>query len=225
MAQRWKAFWLTEVPNRVQVSLRRLGGPRVCDGSTRYCQARVTISDDADALVVKSVPVSAYRGHASWPTMCFRCGQPFHADGQWLVDTEQLYEGAPDEKRYTLRDAPIGAMWDAHWYRNAANDLNNPYTGPDGLSLVVKTPGGDWLVDGEASNCKKTQYGPTLADPKGVWWLGRTHYCWIRHGDPHTGNVHVDKNGETCKAGAGSIQIGGWHGYLDHGYLTTQRAR
>ena len=37
---------------------------------------------------------------------------------------------------------------------------------------------------------------------------------------PRTGNVHVDKSGDTCAAGAGSILIGGYHGFLHNGYLT-----
>lgn len=44
------------------------------------------------------------------------------------------------------------------------------------------------------------------------------HKCWCRHGEAP--NFTVDKNGVTCIAGAGSIQIGNYHGFLQNGFLT-----
>jgi hypothetical protein len=44
------------------------------------------------------------------------------------------------------------------------------------------------------------------------------HRCWVRHGtvgEP----LHVDKIGHTCAAGAGSISVEGFHGFLHHGVL------
>lgn len=77
--------------------------------------------------------------------------------------------------------------------------------GDDGRSLVVRCPDGhDWMIDSRASNC-------TL--PK-----NDTHHCWVRHGKPEDGTLHVDKNGATCAAGAGSI--GKWHGFLHGGRFT-----
>lgn len=61
----------------------------------------------------------------------------------------------------------------------------------------------DWEVDGRASNCTKKD--------------DNVHKCWCRHGDAP--NVTVDKNGNTCAAGAGSILVDGWHGFLRNGYL------
>lgn len=46
-----------------------------------------------------------------------------------------------------------------------------------------------------------------------------THKCWVRHGRPEDGSLHVDKNGHTCGAGAGSIDTGKWHGFLHNGEL------
>lgn len=126
---------------------------------------------------------------------------------------DTLYEGAPDKKLYTMRNFPVGAMWDADWLSDVA-----AYTGPDGISLHVRTPGGDWCVDSQASNCDKPQDQP-VPDKPGWKKFVRTHYCWVRHGDPRTGNVHVDKNGNTCGAGAGSIIVGNFHGFLHNSYL------
>jgi len=82
----------------------------------------------------------------------------------------------------------------------------------DGQHLICLCPGTKdwphpWQIDGRASNCM-------MPDE-------RTHRCWVRHGDPRVpGELHVDKAGHTCAAGAGSIQIpGGWHGHLHHGEL------
>lgn len=53
---------------------------------------------------------------------------------------------------------------------------------------------------------------------QGEWNDG--HKCWVRHGDPRASNVTVDKNGDTCSAGAGSILAGDYHGFLQAGVLT-----
>lgn len=90
-------------------------------------------------------------------------------------------------------------MWNAWW-------MPENWRGPDGIALMVRLPNGhDWHVDGEASNCTRK---------------GEPHACWVRHGDPRTATVHVDKDGDTCAAGAGSILAGDYHGFLQHGVLT-----
>lgn len=74
-----------------------------------------------------------------------------------------------------------------------------------GEHLHVVCPNGrHWDIDGRASNCTLPQ--------------DRTHRCWVRHGDPP--QITVDKSGQTCSAGAGSIQIGDYHGFLQDGNLT-----
>lgn len=149
-----------------------------------------------------------------WPTHC-DCGYPFQKRDTWQLFHNELYRGAPDGQLYTLRDIPAGAMWDATWYHDCEWMM-----GPDGISLCVQLPNGSaWSVDGEASNCTRPQWIPVPGEGKTRRWSGRTHYCWVRHGDPRTGNVHVDKNGDTCSAGAGSILQGKYHGFLHHGYL------
>jgi hypothetical protein len=102
----------------------------------------------------------------------------------------------------TLRDAPVGAMWFADWY---PDHYCNPQLGP-GKCLIVKTPGGDWVIDQQASNC-------TMPDDVHQ----EKHHCWILHGTPP--EITVDKNGVTCGAGAGSISRPNYHGFLQNGYL------
>lgn len=98
-----------------------------------------------------------------------------------------------------LSDTPPGAIWRATWYESLKD-----FTGIDGRSFVVKLPGGhDWTIDGRASNCTR----PGDHD----------HKCWCRHGEPP--NLTVNKVGNTCSAGAGSIQMGSYHGFLTNGEL------
>ena len=154
-----------------------------------------------------------------WPKLC-DCGYAFQDKDPKQLFHLTLYKGAPDGKLYTLQDVQPGAMWHADWL---AGKCGGAFDGPDGLSLHVKLPNGhEWCVDQEASNCTRTQW-KQFTDTEGRQvrrWEGSTHYCWIRHGDPRTGNVHVDKNGDTCAAGAGSILSGSYHGFLHNGYLT-----
>lgn len=146
-----------------------------------------------------------------WPTGCAHCGAPVPTDarddygrgllpgteGAWWV--RQVFE-------QRLYDAPGGVPAPGDiFYREHADptrcwDWDN-CTGPH---LIVVCPNGrEWDVDSRASNCDMREE--------------RTHRCWVRHGSPEDGNVHVDKNGRTCGAGAGSILAGSYHGHLVHG--------
>ena len=92
-------------------------------------------------------------------------------------------------ERIASDELPIGAMWDATWKKRK---------GFDGRAICVLLPGRYfWSIDSRCSNCSK---------PK-----DESHRCWIRHGEPP--DLTVDKNGDTCSAGAGSIIIPGWHGF------------
>lgn len=102
----------------------------------------------------------------------------------------------------TLAEAPVGAMWFAPWFPDR---FCNPQLGP-GKTLIVKTPGGDWMVDQQANNC-------TVPDDIHQ----AKHHCWIIQGTPP--NITVDKNGKTCEAGAGSISQPNYHGFLRNGFL------
>lgn len=144
-----------------------------------------------------------------WPTKCEGCDYEFTDEDTWQVFYEQIYAAA-DGREVTLRDAPPGACWDAYWFytdRATGEPEEGARTGPDGRYLIVICPNGQqWTVDGRASNC-------TMRDDE-------THRCWVRHGRPEDGTLHVDKNGHTCAAGAGSILAGDYHGFLHNGWLT-----
>lgn len=133
-----------------------------------------------------------------WPTHC-KCGYAFTAEDVWQVFTDRIYVG-PDGAEHSLRNPPPGALWWAEWLE----DLEGWWKGPDGRVLMAQTPGGQWCIDSRASNC-------TMPDDN-------EHRCWVRHGTPP--DIHVDKNGKTCAAGAGSIISGNYHGFLHNGYFT-----
>lgn len=115
------------------------------------------------------------------------------APGKWRrTDTNDIIEA------HSFYDLPVGAIFDATWLHDASE-----WTGPDGKSMVVMTPGGPWMIDSRASNCGLPQ--------------DNVHKCWVRHGEAP--DLTVDKNGNTCNAGAGSILKGGYHGYLRSGFL------
>jgi hypothetical protein len=128
-----------------------------------------------------------------WPTHC-GCGYEFTDDDKWQLFREEIYRRQDTGEEMIRSDAPVGAMWDAIWYGRK---------GPDGRSLMVRTPGGDWFIDDRASNC-------TMRDDN-------EHRCWVRHGE--VPNITVGKNGHTCRAGAGSIAQKTYHGFLRNGYL------
>jgi len=145
-----------------------------------------------------------------WPTKCASCGQPFGDRDEYQLFTRQIYIRESDGFRCTLSEAPAGACWNAWWVADRRKDGPTGcgyMVGPDHRSLVVKCPDGhEWMIDSRASNC-------TLPNDN-------THQCWVRHGRPEDGDLHVDKNGNTCAAGAGSIQTQKWHGFLHSGHLS-----
>lgn len=142
------------------------------------------------------------RGDERWPKKCDHCDYVFPDTDQWQLFTLRQYKRSDNGELCSLHPnilpAPAGAMWYATWMEGIKEWL-----GPDGKVLVVKTPGGDWIIDSKASNC-------TMPDE-------HVHRCWVRHGTPP--EITVDKNGNTCNAGGGSIQSGPYHGFLRNGFL------
>jgi hypothetical protein len=220
-----KVFFL-EPTDRERQWLRRFqfSSKRTCSANAYGCDAMFEIGE-ADILYTADGLIDATsRGPRAipsgedprWPKACAACGQPFQKHDEYQLHGKQIYVRPDTGERFTLRDAPIGACWDAWWVHQRARrrfpgekveaaGVGN-MIGPDGRSLVVRCPDGhDWMIDSRASNC-------TMKDDD-------THHCWVRHGRPEDGTLHVDKAGHTCAAGAGSIQTPKWHGFLHNGFL------
>jgi hypothetical protein len=195
-----RCFLLTPT-DRYRVELRRFArGPRTCAAGPCAHDTTVVIAIETHAAqpLTGDDPVRYPPDDPRWPSRC-ACGYEYQPDDARQVWYEELYTRSDGAPECTRGDAPPGAMWYAPWYEDH-------HKGPDGHCLVVKLPGGhEWIVDGRASNC-------TL--PK-----DNAHKCWVRHGTPPA--VHVDKNGPTCGAGAGSILVPGYHGFLRHGVLVS----
>jgi hypothetical protein len=140
-----------------------------------------------------------------WPTACAHCGAPVPekqfptniGDEVWDVThqvfTSRLYNTASGKPE----------PGDVYWV-NYHPDRQCPWwDNCSGMHLYGVLPTGyDWDIDGRANNCTM---------PK-----DRQHRCWVRTGSPENGALHVDKNGNTCAAGAGSIMTKDWHGFLHH---------
>lgn len=126
----------------------------------------------------------------AWPKFCETCQEPVPPEAQKQVFNERLYD-TPSGK------LEPGCLYWITWYPDTFYWDN--HTGPH-LAAIV--PSGDtWVIDSRASNC-------SLPDD-------RLHRCWVRNGTPP--DIHVDKEGLTCQAGAGSVITPNWHGFLHHG--------
>lgn len=121
-----------------------------------------------------------------------------------LTSKVPIYRRTDTGEEMTVQDAPAGAMWFADWYDKSFCVPQLEHV------LVVKTPGGDWIVDSQSSNCGMPE------DRK-----QEKHHCWIieNAGAVSLPDITVSKNGKTCAAGGGSIVIGSYHGFLRNGFL------
>lgn len=196
--------FMVELTGQVGVWRRRYRSSAVdvpCGSGASYCDAR-TFVGNVDGVVARrhvleeEDPALA----ALWPAKCDLCGYVFAADDRRQIFTCRLAREAGTEgPDFPMNELPAGAMY----YVDQISERSFYPLGPDGRSLMVKTPGGEWCVDSRASNCTRRD------DDR--------HRCWVRHGMPPL--VTVDKVGDTCAAGAGSIGCGSYHGFLRGGYL------
>ena len=199
-----RTFWLEPSPfvrRELRVFRKTWNMPDDVQARTCRCDESTPLGDfdlpvDEPTLTRE---VDPQPGH---PQACTACGRRFDpVNDEYQHFEERLYRRSDTSELVTLRGAPPGASWDATWY----HDLPH-LCGPDGLAVIVRCPDGhDWHLDGRCSNCTKPD----------DW----EHRCWVRHGDPRKAELTVDKNGNTCGAGAGSIQTPKWHGFLRAGIL------
>ena len=162
-------------------------------------ELRLRTFEDSERLVLANVP-SLSDESLPWPTHCDTCEHEFTDEANRSGGASRVYRNPGTGQEYDEpRTAGPGAMWDAWW-------MPDDWKGADGRCLVVICPDGtEWTIDGTASNCTR----PGDHD----------HRCWPRYGEPP--NVTVDKNaGPTCSAGAGSILVPGYHGFLRGGRFT-----
>lgn len=87
------------------------------------------------------------RNDPRWPKSC-TCGYVFREDDDWLFYGERLWRTEAG-KQYELDEVPLGSAWHAFWMPRG--EENTLWSGPDGQCLVVRTPHGDWWVDGPSA--------------------------------------------------------------------------
>lgn len=208
MSESIRCFLIEETP-RVTLYARRYAVPTKC-GSCPPCPGEYSFHNSSVEFSEDFVPMRTYlpfRDPKNYPDAPFAgmcaCGYVFKATDEWQISQERIYARADNWSLCTLSDCEIGAMYDAWWVGPHAQ-------GEDGKSMTVMMPGRiEWGIDCQANNCDRK------GDPD--------HRCWIRHGVPPL--LTVDKNTtgskfSTCRAGAGSINVPLFHGFLKEGVLT-----
>jgi hypothetical protein len=200
-------FWVEPTGSQL-IGLRRYtssNGEWTCaDG---WHQAMTKVSEEAADVNDEGV-LHSYRGTFTdtdprWPSTCEAgCGYEFTDDDRRQVWQDRIYHRPDTGEQWPSRELPPGSMHHSPWLGRVYPNIERP----DDIVLQVKLPNGrDWCVDSQASNCTRP---------------GERHACWVRTGDPRTGQVTVGKGGNTCSAGAGSIAAGDYHGFLHAGVLT-----
>ena len=118
-----------------------------------------------------------------WPTKC-ACGYVFTGKKSRQTFFLEIYL-TPDGKECTthpqppsgIQVAPAGAMWFSDCFS---------WKGPDGHTLTVMTPGGEWCIDGPASGSSSRPWTRTGIPPKvtvspSIHIVGKYH-GWLRDG-------------------------------------------
>lgn len=134
-----------------------------------------------------------------WPTKCDHCDATVPEDARKQVFRRRLYDS----------DSGIPERGDLFWAEHYGTEDGGCvfHDNCKGTHLFAVLPNGNqWDIDGRASNCTRKD--------------DRLHRCWIREGTPPNVNVTKGKGADTCKAGAGSIASGGYHGFLRNGAFT-----
>lgn len=165
-----------------------------------YHNSFIPIEDglvDSDGVIRDGVrPELKEKYKNDFPIRC-ECGYRFKDDDQRQIFSEAQYEDeqgniwttrvSTDTTFLLGKDAaPVGAMWSASWLEDMPQ-----YTGPDGLSLHLRTPYGDWLIDRRSESCTRKEK------------KGDIHKCWIRHGTPP--NITITRN--DCNPGENSVMF------------------
>ena len=165
MPSRHRCFLLVPT-DEIAVSLRRYafmrdGAPKCGRREPRYPDGDLVTYDSHDVELEidrevgtleasldgdrtgKAIAHDDYR----WPDRC-ACGYAFKPDDSWQENRTRLYRRSDTGELVPLRDAPVGALYDSGTF----NDVDGYQRNGKGMSLVCKTPAGEWMIDGPASN-------------------------------------------------------------------------
>jgi hypothetical protein len=146
---------------------------------------------------------------AQWPTNCTDCGAPVPEDSRPMELGESGFIVHHQVFTTALYNTASGRPEPGDLFESRQHDGHECHfwDNCDGVHIWSILPNGDhWDIDSRASNCTMRE--------------DRTHRCWVRTGSYKDGTIDVHKNGHTCAAGAGSIAVPGWHGFLRNGHFT-----
>jgi hypothetical protein len=203
--KRIRCFWL-EPTDKAQVSLRRyrdsvrylrnedgsykLGDDKCCVPDPSYngkcpagnycCDASVVIGECEYSERAVHV-TDEMKKEEKWPTKC-ECGYEFKPEDHWQWNENRLYKRADTGELHILGRAPVGAMWNADWY-----DIEGyAKRGADGRILVLNTPGGQWVIDGRATNNKNIPGWTRSGSPPDITAnpsiICGDYHGWLRNG-------------------------------------------
>ena len=173
----------------------RIFSSGVCDKYS-YCNAMKHLYDEIQNPVpaIMHIPDERVENYEEeeWNKICEHCGK-------------EIVNGIKQIHQKRLYDTPSGDLEPGCLYWNTWYPKNFFWDNHDGPHLMAVLPNNNhWNIDSRASNC-------TMPDDK-------IHRCWVRHGE--VPNITVDKNGNTCQAGGGSIEVRDYHGFLQNGNFT-----
>jgi hypothetical protein len=157
------------------------------------------LTEEKEAALIGGKPDKA---DPRWPTKCETCQIVLPDESAWQIFGKRLYDSPSGEPE------PGDLYWAnwTHWQHEGKNCCMywDNCNDPRGHLYCILPDGSNhpWDIMSRASNC-------TLKED-------RQHRCWVLHEGPP---VHVDKSGLTCQAGAGSIAVPGFHGFLHNGEL------
>jgi hypothetical protein len=179
-----KCFML-EPTERAVRSLRRYVGESTCPGPGMYTyhNAEVVIEHGVsfptgNLTLYGSSDDSWPHDDPRWPTRCAQCAREFKDNDHWQHNLDRLFGRTDGGADVTIKEAPAGAIWDAHWWPVVKD------RGPDGRCLVVKTPGGDWMIDcPSTSGGRWTRTGtpPKITVTPSI--LLSDYHGWLRGGE------------------------------------------
>lgn len=194
MGSRIQCFMI-EPTGRQRRSLRRFASQRydsVVDGRAVYlageeervkCPGRFSYHNASvllDEVAADDSPIGDTWSHDDprWPKAC-ECGYVFADFDRWQLFRESLYRRPETDELVVLREAPVGAMWNATWFVDRGH-----FVGPDGRSLVVMTPGGEWNIDGPSNNgpgWTRSGEPPNVTASPSIL-IGTRYHGWLRNG-------------------------------------------
>lgn len=175
--------FLLEPANEVKESLRRFVFSK--DNST--CKSDVSYHNaEVDIGVLPWAEDYHGRGDDDfdhedprWPKSC-SCGYVFKPDDPWQHNLTRLWVRKDTGQKWTLGDAPPGAMWYADWLEGVEAYKKKS---PDGGILILKTPGGDWNIDAKSSNGNgwtRTGVPPKVTANPSI--LADKYHGWLTNG-------------------------------------------